>query len=297
MIEVDDTQRTRLLSHLKRHKLRSKVDFRQVDKEEVSVYATWKGGERWVGYELCGKQRLSNLPQSIEKREVGDRSGHGDQRTLTMVDQRAPGMGTRVLVASQKGNKGIHQLQEFDGLDQVSEDEYRVRRYMRGVPEGQNEMPLDTCLPMNCNMDLMGAIDFKKGCYVGQELTIRTHHTGVVRRRILPVQLYRGSVVPSTLQYNPEWTDALPDYDEDIKVNGKRGKPGKWIAGVGNIGLAMCRLEMMTDMAVSSEPSSYSDQDIFTISHQPSETKVKAFVPDWIRGKIRTPKTQRRVDT
>lgn len=35
----------------------------------------------------------------------------------------------------------------------------------------------------------MNGVNFRKGCYVGQELTIRTHHTGVVRKRILPMTL------------------------------------------------------------------------------------------------------------
>lgn len=34
-------------------------------------------------------------------------------------------------------------------------------------------------------------VDFRKGCYVGQELTIRTYHTGVVRKRIVPIQIYK----------------------------------------------------------------------------------------------------------
>lgn len=33
------------------------------------------------------------------------------------------------------------------------------------------------------------AVDFRKGCYVGQELTVRTYHTGVVRKRIFPVEI------------------------------------------------------------------------------------------------------------
>lgn len=33
-------------------------------------------------------------------------------------------------------------------------------------------------------------VDFRKGCYVGQELTVRTYHTGVVRKRILPVVIH-----------------------------------------------------------------------------------------------------------
>ncbi len=32
-------------------------------------------------------------------------------------------------------------------------------------------------------------VSFEKGCYVGQELTARTHHTGLVRKRVMPVSL------------------------------------------------------------------------------------------------------------
>lgn len=32
-------------------------------------------------------------------------------------------------------------------------------------------------------------VDFRKGCYVGQELTVRTYHTGLIRKRIVPVLL------------------------------------------------------------------------------------------------------------
>ena len=32
-------------------------------------------------------------------------------------------------------------------------------------------------------------VSFTKGCYIGQELTARTHHTGQIRKRIMPLQL------------------------------------------------------------------------------------------------------------
>lgn len=35
------------------------------------------------------------------------------------------------------------------------------------------------------------SVDLKKGCYVGQELTSRTHHTGVIRKRIVPVHFFK----------------------------------------------------------------------------------------------------------
>ena len=39
----------------------------------------------------------------------------------------------------------------------------------------------------------MHGVDFHKGCYIGQELTARTHYTGVVRKRILPISIISGS--------------------------------------------------------------------------------------------------------
>ena len=106
-------------------------------------------------------------------------------------------------------------------------------------------------------MDYLNGIDFRKGCYVGQELTIRTQHTGVIRKRILPVQLYDESEsIPSKLEYSNK-----KSYDvqqgADIKAEGGKRPAGKVLASVGNVGLALCRLENMTDMRVSAEGGSY----------------------------------------
>ncbi len=151
---------------------------------------------------------------------------------------------------------------------------------------------------MNCNIDIMGGIDFKKGCYIGQELTIRTHHTGVVRRRILPVMLYeRGTEPPSQLVYDPSTTFAKVEHDAEIRRDDVRKRAtGKFIAGIGNIGLATCRLEQMSDLKVSGEGSSFSPDDRFLVQATDGrEVGVKAFVPDWLRGTIREPKIQKRV--
>ena len=34
----------------------------------------------------------------------------------------------------------------------------------------------------------MNGVDFNKGCYVGQELTARTKHRGLIKKRLIPVQ-------------------------------------------------------------------------------------------------------------
>lgn len=44
-------------------------------------------------------------------------------------------------------------------------------------------------MPLEYNFAGLNAISFDKGCYVGQELIARTHHRGVIRKRLLPLRL------------------------------------------------------------------------------------------------------------
>ncbi|KAL1304198.1 hypothetical protein AAFC00_000621 [Neodothiora populina] len=286
LVEVDADQAPALLAHLKRHKLRSKFKLRLLDQGELDVWSAWKEQDKWTPHPSLGSD-------TAEQATNEDTSG-----LVTMLDSRAPGMGRRILLPESSALRNSHPM--LSDLEDAPLSAYNIRRYMRGVPEGQTEIPRDNAFPMNTNIDIMDGIDFKKGCYVGQELTIRTHHTGVVRRRIFPVALYDPeSPAPSRLQYDPATSFSEPSLDTDIKAINKRGKPGKWIAGVGNVGLAMCRVEMMTDLVVTGEPSSFSADDQFVIEAPVGDDSqnlgVKAFVPDWIRGKVRPPKTQKRV--
>lgn len=268
LVEVDAEQVDVLMKHLKRHKLRSKFKMRVVQDGELDVWSVWGEGDRWTAH--TGQEETNGI--------------------IGMTDARAPGMGQRLIIPGE-GRKMLEDVEEAPLAA------YTLRRYLRGVPEGQKEMPRDDCLPMNCNIDIMGGIDFKKGCYLGQELTIRTHHTGVVRRRTLPVSLYEmGSEPPEKLEFVQSATNLTFD-GADIRRDDKRKRStGKLIANVGNIGLGMCRLEQMTDLTISGEPSSYKPEDRFLVQNADGqELGLKAFVPDWMRGKIRGPKVQKRV--
>jgi folate-binding protein YgfZ len=268
LIDVDATEAEKLYKHVKRYKLRAKFDVRMVEEGELGVWSVWRGrdgkgqSERWT-------------PHTIG-------AGAASAGEIGCVDARAPGMGRRiVLPAGKKPRVGD------DGVEEVGEEVYRVRRYLKGVAEGQGEILREAALPQESNVDFMGGIDYRKGCYVGQELTIRTHHTGVVRKRILPFMIYgQDEEMPTTLEYKPDEEIEKPPAETSIgRV--KRGRSaGKWLAGVGNIGLGLCRLEIMTDAVVQGEPGGYKEGDEFKLEWNGDDgsgklVKVKAFVPPW----------------
>jgi folate-binding protein YgfZ len=228
-IEVDGGEVDAMLRHLKRHKLRSKITIKLVEEGEMSVWSAWGVPPE----QLQGERFVASLP---------------DPRGFSTGD-----FGTRCLM---QGNEAPSDAP----VPVVEEQQYHIRRYMAGIPEGPLEIPRETALPMECNIDLSHGIDFRKGCYVGQELTIRTKHTGVVRKRILPVQLYTS---PSSIDANAKVSVPTPPSGADIKQldeNGsiKKGRAaGKFITAIGDVGLALCRLEMMTSMRVSAEGGSW----------------------------------------
>ncbi len=72
---------------------------------------------------------------------------------------------------------------------------YETRRIALGLADGSRDLEVEKTLALEANLDLLGAIDFDKGCYVGQEITARTKHRGKVRKRLLPIEV-AGSEAP-----------------------------------------------------------------------------------------------------
>lgn len=118
-----------------------------------------------------------------------------------------------------------------------------------GIPEGPEELIPEVALPLESCMDVhsggesdhLGAhlrqgeislmniyfplflchsylVDFRKGCYVGQELTVRTYHTGHTRKRIMPIRFLPFATSSSSASYESllppnepsTWSSLLP---------------------------------------------------------------------------------------
>ncbi|KAJ9165464.1 Aminomethyltransferase folate-binding domain-containing protein [Coniochaeta hoffmannii] len=285
LVEVDAAEAERLVRHIKRYKLRARFAVRLLDGEEGVVWHAWDDTAS-IGLEL------------------GEGKGKAGS-SIVLRDPRSPTLGYRVISTMSSAAAPPELGME---LDVAEEEAYQIRRYLHGIPEGQSEILYESALPLESNMDVMGGIDFHKGCYVGQELTIRTKHRGVVRKRILPCVVYgegEAGVDPQDreLTYQPGITPAKENgfgSAEEIPAGtsigrvGKKGRSaGKWLRGVGNLGLALCRLEIMTDVVLPGEAntSAYNPVDEFVLTEKLEEgqetagrqARVKAFVPLWLR--------------
>ena len=60
---------------------------------------------------------------------------------------------------------------------------------MNKIPESEYDLTYDKSLILEFGFDNLNAIKLEKGCYMGQELTARTHHTGQVRKRIHTIEI------------------------------------------------------------------------------------------------------------
>eukprot|EP00850_Spirogloea_muscicola_P018380 SM000168S02579 [mRNA] locus=s168:33016:35003:+ [translate_table: standard] len=167
------------LAELKKHRLRAKVSFEDVS-AELKVWARFGGvldddpgtpSEEAAGAVGYG---ATNDPQGQAAAEA-ESSGWSWHR-----DPRLPSLGLRSL------------FPDFPPLveaqEELEERHYQLWRFEEGVAEGPKEIPSGEALPLEYNLAGLNAISFDKGCYVGQELTARTHNRGVIRKRLLPVQ-------------------------------------------------------------------------------------------------------------
>ena len=80
----------------------------------------------------------------------------------------------------------------LDGEATVSLDGYDAHRLALGVP-GAVDWGSDATYPIEANFDLLHAIDFKKGCFVGQETTSRMKRRGTIKSRMVPVTVQHAS--------------------------------------------------------------------------------------------------------
>ena len=101
---------------------------------------------------------------------------------VSFPDPRHAAMGFRTLAPKDAAAAYL----SADGAV-VDEETYHAHRISLGLADSIRDIGSGELFPHECNLDQLGAVDFKKGCYVGQEVVSRTEHRGNARKRILPV--------------------------------------------------------------------------------------------------------------
>ena len=69
----------------------------------------------------------------------------------------------------------------------ATEADWQAHRLALGVPDPAADALSDKTYPIETNFDLLNGIDFRKGCFVGQETTSRMKRRAAVRNRMLPL--------------------------------------------------------------------------------------------------------------
>jgi hypothetical protein len=97
---------------------------------------------------------------------------------MSCSDPRSPELGSHCLVEAH------HLPAQMGAIDR-----WHANRIAAGVPEGSIDLTPERALMLEAGLDWLGAVDFEKGCYVGQEVTARTHYRGLVKRRLVPLTI------------------------------------------------------------------------------------------------------------
>jgi folate-binding protein YgfZ len=115
--------------------------------------------------------------------------GSPPQEEIVFLDPRLSEFGSRMIVPTEKMSEICHRT----SLTLAPFDAYDLYRLTWGIPDGSRDILIDRGIILECGFEELKAIDWNKGCYMGQELTARTHYRGLVRKRLLPVRIEGGT--------------------------------------------------------------------------------------------------------
>lgn len=136
------------------------------------------------------------------------------QGTMVFPDPRCTAAGWRAFVPAKEARQ---ETGAFADYEQV--------RLMLGLADGSRDMDVEQRFILEANFAELHGVDFKKGCYIGQEMTARMAHRGVLKKRIMPVRVEGLLPAPHT----PLWSGTH--------------QAGHMLSGQGAIALALVRLE------------------------------------------------------
>lgn len=87
------------------------------------------------------------------------------------------------------GHRIYGEKSELENLNLLPIDEYHFLRIENKVAEGAFDLTKEKSYILEFGFNELSAVDYNKGCYVGQELTARTHHLGEIRKKLFHIKI------------------------------------------------------------------------------------------------------------
>jgi tRNA-modifying protein YgfZ len=160
---------------------------------DVPLVSVAELAKRLTFYKLRAKVSVENLSETLGVIAVwggtADIAGLG----LAFADPRLPALGYRLIAHKTQIEAVIAEA----GAAPAPLDDYHAHRAHHGIGEVAFDFALGDAFPHEINMDQLHGIDFKKGCYVGQEVVSRMQHRGTARTRLVQLRYNEGFVASS----------------------------------------------------------------------------------------------------
>ena len=115
------------------------------------------------------------------------------------LDPRNKELGGRLIINLEKLYLSLKKLH----LKSENPEMYYDYSFDLGIPQLETNKLKEKLFGIECNFEELNAIDFKKGCYIGQENTSRIKLKNKLNKRLLPFRIKRGSLNKSdSITYN-----------------------------------------------------------------------------------------------
>ena len=165
LLDCDNKFTNEIINYLLKYKLNSKMEIKDISTNYV------------IG--LITSEKFSDIQKSEDK--TGDTIEF--RGSPFFLDPRNKKLGARILSTLEKLHLTIKKL----NLKIVKPDTYFAKAHSLGIPIKGIENLKDQLFGLEANFEELKAIDFKKGCYIGQENTARMKLKEKLRRRLLPI--------------------------------------------------------------------------------------------------------------
>ena len=180
LLECEKKVTSEIIKIFNFYKLRTKVNLIDVSKKYTNIIISLEKFK-----EITKTDHVKGSTVSCEK---GSTLSCENERIY--VDSRHKNLGAKIITKIENRENVIKKLD----LKKIDKKNYYEKSFALGIPQLNLAKLKDKIFGIENNLDELGGIDFKKGCYIGQENTSRIKLRNKLRRRILPVKKVKGEI-------------------------------------------------------------------------------------------------------